>query len=507
MVDCTFEVGHPSQAQQLHGIGPKLSARLEAAMLEHCRSTGVEMPQRVHSYDKNKRNIDGDDGDDAAAGPPTKKRKVREYNPQYRSGAYAILVAMSAPSAYPNMVKADIVRLATPHCDSSFDMAGDAQRHYTAWNSINTLVDKELVTKYGSPAKFTLTDAGVAIGKRLWDAIRQREKQTQTDVVDLAGSEGDGGDEPVEVVPESERPQTRDLTAPDSAIELQRIPAGAFTVHLVLDNREVKTQRDRDFIEQRLDHCGIALDARMLDVGDAVWVARCSDGTEIVLDYIVERKRLDDLVGSIKDGRFKEQKYRLSRCGCRNVIYIVEEYALSSDFFNDAIRTSLAGAQVNDGCFVKRVKNLQATVDYLIAVTKKLQRRYAERDLYVVPERYVDSRSFSDRLASLSALHVGKELRITYGSFAGISKKRGVQSAAQVWSKQLLCIRGLSVDKALEVCKHYPLPMALLKAYRDLPDDAAREALLSDKCTAFGRKAIGKALSKKVYALLHDQAD
>jgi hypothetical protein len=29
---------------------------------------------------------------------------------------------------------------------------------------------------------------------------------------------------------------------------------------------------------------------------------------EVVLDYIVERKRMDDLAGSITDGRFNEQK-------------------------------------------------------------------------------------------------------------------------------------------------------------------------------------------------------
>ena len=29
---------------------------------------------------------------------------------------------------------------------------------------------------------------------------------------------------------------------------------------------------------------------------------------EVVLNYIIERKRMDDLAGSITDGRFKEQK-------------------------------------------------------------------------------------------------------------------------------------------------------------------------------------------------------
>ena len=36
--------------------------------------------------------------------------------------------------------------------------------------------------------------------------------------------------------------------------------------------------------------------------------ADCGEKIELVLDYIVERKRMDDLAGSIVDGRFREQK-------------------------------------------------------------------------------------------------------------------------------------------------------------------------------------------------------
>ena len=36
--------------------------------------------------------------------------------------------------------------------------------------------------------------------------------------------------------------------------------------------------------------------------------ADCGERIELVLDYIVERKRMDDLAGSIVDGRFREQK-------------------------------------------------------------------------------------------------------------------------------------------------------------------------------------------------------
>ena len=60
---------------------------------------------------------------------------------------------------------------------------------------------------------------------------------------------------------------------------------------------------------------------RRLSVGDFLWVARDRVATrpvpgslalprrrEAVLEHIVERKRMDDLAGSIMDGRCSEQK-------------------------------------------------------------------------------------------------------------------------------------------------------------------------------------------------------
>jgi len=96
------------------------------------------------------------------------------------------------------------------------------------------------------------------------------------------------------------------------------LPIGSFTVHLVLDSREIRTKTDRDYMQQELAKKGASPIVRSLELGDALWVAKCHDGRaleaygeegdEVMLDWIVERKRLDDLVGSIKDGRFQEQK-------------------------------------------------------------------------------------------------------------------------------------------------------------------------------------------------------
>ena len=51
---------------------------------------------------------------------------------------------------------------------------------------------------------------------------------------------------------------------------------------------------------------------RRLPVGDGIWVARhIHKCMEYVLDFIVERKNVDDLRCSIRDNRYKEQKLRL----------------------------------------------------------------------------------------------------------------------------------------------------------------------------------------------------
>lgn len=58
----------------------------------------------------------------------------------------------------------------------------------------------------------------------------------------------------------------------------------------------------------------MVFDTRKLSVGDYLWICKPKAGSgistdkELVLPFVVERKRLDDLVSSIKDGRFKEQK-------------------------------------------------------------------------------------------------------------------------------------------------------------------------------------------------------
>lgn len=82
-----------------------------------------------------------------------------------------------------------------------------------------------------------------------------------------------------------------------------------YTIMMVLDNREVKMKTNREYIQDKLEEKGVLVVKRALDLGDVIWVAKHVDTEEeMYLDVVVERKRMDDLVSSLKDGRFREQK-------------------------------------------------------------------------------------------------------------------------------------------------------------------------------------------------------
>lgn len=72
----------------------------------------------------------------------------------------------------------------------------------------------------------------------------------------------------------------------------------------VFHNRKTNMNK----VTSELSSLNVAFEMRRLSVGDFAWICRDKNGRELMLPYILERKRLDDLSGSIQDGRFHEQK-------------------------------------------------------------------------------------------------------------------------------------------------------------------------------------------------------
>lgn len=72
-------------------------------------------------------------------------------------------------------------------------------------------------------------------------------------------------------------------------------------------------RKRQELLLDELKKSGIKYESGKLNVGDFVWIARSRNvsnamTTDLILNYIIERKRMDDLCSSIIDGRYKEQK-------------------------------------------------------------------------------------------------------------------------------------------------------------------------------------------------------
>lgn len=472
-----------------------------------------------------------------------KPRKARPYVPALRSGAYALIIGLTAigENAAQGMTKAHLIEAAQPYCDSSFTTPTDPTKFYTAWNSMKTLIQKDLVYEHGRPLrKYALSEDGWEVAKRIQKTLPgasdnpgpSTNNQTSASQANAAlnDDEEDDGSE----VPQYILGHAVNTEGPTEPIAL---PPGSFTIQLVLDTREVRTSTDRDYIANELMKQGITPQVRALELGDAMWVAKCRDpsfmsrhgeeGDEVMLDWIIERKRLDDLIGSIKDGRFHEQKFRLRRSGIKNVIYLIEEFTVthpdagsgSGPKYHEMVASAIASTQVVNGYFIKKTRNLDDSIRYLARMTLLLRKMYGAQDppisetpsstfqshttnpkpISLIPSRRLSStQSYLTLLDELRAKDPSTTYGVTFSTFSALSSKSDILSLRDIFLKMLMCTRGVSGEKALEIQRRWQTPREFVEAYMAL-EPQNRETMVSAKLQSLvGRKKVAKGQSKKI---------
>ncbi|KAF3404864.1 Crossover junction endonuclease mus81 [Talaromyces pinophilus] len=568
MKACPLEFSHPSEAIQLNGLGPKLCDRLTEKLKEYCDQHGLPMPEPPTKQKSQKRQS-GDDlpGQDQ----PAKKRKAKPYVPALRSGAYALVLGLSTldENSSQGMSKAQLIEVAQPHSDSSFTAPSDPTKFYTAWNSMKTLITKELVYEHGRPLrKYALTEEGWECAKRIRNTsavglpLPNQPTLPREPSRPIANRTSQNNDRPstsldddeitvlddIDPIPAARRKESQ-LPSSNRPGKPIILPPNSFTIELILDSREVRAKNDRDYISKELETKGITTQVRALELGDAMWVAKCKDpdyfsrygeeGDEVMLDWIVERKRLDDLIGSIKDGRFHEQKFRLRRSGISNVVYLIEEFTVSHPSaaaggnvpnYQDAVASAIASTQVVNGYFVKKTKNLDDTIRYLARMTFLLRKMYgtdflpasslgsSQPSRSCVKPKSIALIPSSNLSSSESYLTTLRELRssrssetttygVSFSTFSALTSKSDTLTLRDVFLKMLMCTRGITGDKALEIQRHWRTPRAFMEGFESVSSSAAtpqeaakaREKMLTDKMgDLIARKKIAGTLSRKV---------
>ncbi|XP_009183877.1 crossover junction endonuclease MUS81 isoform X4 [Papio anubis] len=294
---------------------------------------------------------------------------------------------------------------------------------------------------------------------------------------------------------------------------------GEYRVLLCVDIGETRGGGHRPELLRELQRLHVTHTVRKLHVGDFVWVAQetnprdpASPG-ELVLDHIVERKRLDDLCSSIIDGRFREQKFRLKRCGLERRVYLVEEHGSVHNLSlpESTLLQAVTNTQVIDGFFVKRTADIKESAAYLALLTRGLQRLYQGHTLRSRPWG-TPGNPESGAMPSPNPLCS----LLTFSDFNAGAIKNKAQSVREVFARQLMQVRGVSGEKAAALVDRYstparvghrqpqklkPLSPSLLAAYDACATPKEQETLLSTiKCGRLQRN-LGPALSRTLSQL------
>ena len=137
-----------------------------------------------------------------------------------------------------------------------------------------------------------------------------------------------------------------------------------YPITITIDNREGK------IITELETNPLFSYNKANLDIGDFRIVL---DKTQI----LIERKTVDDLIASIKDGRYKEQKYRLMNEHRNNVkvIYLIEgDIWKTKKFKPDTLFSVIVNTMIRDNIFVYISKDVAHTILFIHKIYKQLDK-------------------------------------------------------------------------------------------------------------------------------------
>lgn len=255
-----------------------------------------------------------------------------------------------------------------------------------------------------------------------------------------------------------------------------------YEVILILDDREqfaIQCSRGRKLIECICKEHKIKIQVRRLPVGDGIWIA-CHKYllSEYVLDFIVERKKVDDLRSSIRDNRYRDQKLRLLRCGLKKLIYLVEGDPNSSEAA-ESIKTACFTTEILEGFDVQRTNSLRDTLKKYAHLTQSITQYYS----LLLPE----DQSKSTRVCP------------PFDEFIKRCQDLEKMTVSDVFAIQLMQVPQVTEETAVAVLNLYPTLLSLARAYSLLDGDvSAQEDMLRKQSS----NAVSAVASRNIFQLV-----
>jgi ERCC4-type nuclease len=214
-------------------------------------------------------------------------------------------------------------------------------------------------------------------------------------------------------------------------------------------------------------------------------------------EFILERKTIADLISSVKDGRYKEQKIRLvsymkENPSNRRIAYILEgdPYAIANSFYTETDKNTVIGflvsSNLRDGIPVFYSKDRYSTQKIIEKLSTRLMKD--TKDFFPIHQAG----------GSVSTLDE------PYTTTIKMKKKENLNPSAW-WILSLAQIPGVSHSIAEMIITTYPTIESLFLIYQNQDTPTTnKELLLAElrKSSSDSAKKIGKVLSTRIYQYL-----
>jgi ERCC4-type nuclease len=185
-------------------------------------------------------------------------------------------------------------------------------------------------------------------------------------------------------------------------------------IEICIDNREQSLHKQIQYYLESLDvfsnqkqKIPIIISVKPLSLGDVIIkvVSRGENDIEKEKEeLIIERKSIQDLLSSIKDGRYEEQSFRLNGSDVHNhnIMYLVEGNILASTNYNKSYRSNsndkftaysaIFSLNYYKGFSVIRTFNLEESALYICNCANKLRKGLMDKKMpYYVNKNIVEN--------------------------------------------------------------------------------------------------------------------
>jgi ERCC4-type nuclease len=148
---------------------------------------------------------------------------------------------------------------------------------------------------------------------------------------------------------------------------------------VIIDERETELfEKCESLIRSSRIPSSIQLSKEVLDLGDVL--IKTDDDKDVLL---IERKSFQDLLASIKDGRYEEQSYRLlhsSGFPPHSVFYLVEGMfaQLRAPLEKKIIMSAITTMQFFKGFSVQRTSTVHESAEWLLHFAEKIERNFSK---------------------------------------------------------------------------------------------------------------------------------